>query len=126
MSRLSLPYLFHPLSQDTDGQPSLATRLASALEEKDLGSTGFVTVNEIAAAMVSEFQVRRGNNLTVPWLRPLFCTQLSRGEVETLMRQLGLEDAEGRGIEYTGLTHTIAEAIQLLQDQWQTCDDLAC
>ena len=32
------------------------------------------------------------------------------------MSELGLQDAEGRGIEYMGLTHVIAEAIQQLQD----------
>ena len=33
------------------------------MEEKDLGSTGFVTVHELAAAMVSEFQVRAGTEV---------------------------------------------------------------
>ena len=36
------------------------------------------------------------------------------------MSKLGLQDAEGRGIEYMGLAHAIAEAIQELQDRWQT------
>ena len=43
--------------EDTDGQPSLVTQLATALEDKDLGSTGFVTINELMAAMASQFQV---------------------------------------------------------------------
>ena len=33
------------------------------------------------------------------------------------MSNLGLEDAEGRGIEYEGLSHAIIEAIQQLQDR---------
>ena len=35
------------------------------------------------------------------------------------MSDLGLEDAEGRGIEYEGLSHAIVEAVQQLQDRWQ-------
>ena len=35
------------------------------------------------------------------------------------MSDLGLEDAEGRGIEYEGLSHAIVEAVQQLQDRWE-------
>lgn len=78
--------------EDPGQGPTLHDVILSSLQGKDLGSTGYVTINELSTILRTAIE-------------------LNNEEVESILIQLGLQDFEGHGIEYEGIIPYLVNAI---------------
>jgi hypothetical protein len=83
---------------DTLTSDNVKELVLSSLQKKDLGDTGFVTIKELNSALLSE------------------TLKLTPGQVKLVIQDLGLTDAEGRGIQYQSMAAYIANSIRKLKN----------